>query len=300
MMKTMQVKAGLKRLCGLFGITRQAWYDHQQRRDAALINEGKVLEIVRTTRKANTGLNKISAKVLYLIVKLELERNEVNLGRDKFFEVLRKNGMVPKRKRFRPRTTFSDVNLPLFPNLAEGMEITGPEQLWVADITYLWVNGRFAYLSLITDAYSHKVVGYCLSATLETAGCLVALEMALAGRMYPGSPLVHHSDRGFQYRSQAYLKACKGMKTSMTQNGDPRENAIAERMNGILKVDMELASREYESFAQAEEFTKATIRTYNEVKPHSSVDNLTPAKAHQQSGPLRNRWKTKKKEVVVD
>ena len=291
----MQVRAGVGQICGLFGMTRQAWYEHQWRAEAELIDEGKVLEVVRATRMAHQGLEKSSAKLLYRIVKAELVRNGVKMGRDRFFEVLRRYGLMARRKRHRVRTTFSDVNLPLFPNLTEGMEITGPEQLWVADITYLRVGGGFCYLSLITDAYSHQVMGHWLHETLETDGCLAALQMALARRSHPQMILVHHSDRGFQYRSQAYLKALRaaGMESSMTQNGDPRENALAERMNGILKVDMGLADREYATVEEARIAVEAVIRTYNEVKPHSSVGYLVPVEAHQQRGPLKNHWKRK-------
>jgi transposase InsO family protein len=280
-------------------MTRQAWYKNVHRREAELINEGKVLEIARAKRKSHKGLDRISAKVLYLIVKPELDLNNVVIGRDKFFEVLRKYGQIAKRKRFRPRTTFSEVNLPLFPDLTLAMEITSPEQLWVSDITYIWLKDRFAYLSLVTDAGSHQVMGYCLNRTLETAGCLAALQMALSRRLYPDNLLVHHSDRGFQYRSQAYLNALRStsIQSSMTQSGDPRENPVAERMNGILKVDMCLALEEYDSFEEALEAVEATIVTYNHVRPHSSVDNFTPVLAHQHNGPLRNRWKKKPKEA---
>lgn len=291
----MKVSAGIKRLCGLFGITRQAWYEHQWRNEAELIDEGKVLEVVRAKRKTHSGLDKSSAKVLYRIVKSELVRNEVKMGRDKFFEVTRKYGLIVKRKKFRVRTTYSDVNLPLFPNLAVSMNITEPEQLWVCDITYLRVGETFNYLSLVTDFYSHRVMGYCLCETLKTEGCLAALQMALNNRVFPDRELVHHSDRGFQYRSQEYLKVMRsaGIKSSMTQSGDPLENAVAERMNGILKVDMGLADIVYSTTQEALQAVEATIRTYNEIKPHSSVDFLVPLEAHKQSGPLKNHWKRK-------
>jgi putative transposase len=291
----MKVIVGIRQLCGLFGITRQAWYEHQWRNEAELIDEGCVLEVVRATRKAHRGLEKTSAKVLYRIVKAELIRNGVKMGRDKFFEVIRKYGLIVKRKKFRVRTTYSDVKLPLFVNLAQGMNVTEPEQLWVCDITYVRVGETFMYLSLITDAYSHRVMGYYLSETLKTEGCLAALQMALSNRMFPHRKLVHHSDRGFQYRCQEYLNLLRahGVVSSMTQSGDPLENAVAERMNGILKVDMGLADVVYSSAQEARQAVDAIIRTYNEIKPHSSVDFLVPVEAHKQSGPLKNHWKRK-------
>jgi transposase InsO family protein len=297
-MIAMKVNAGKGRLCGLFGLTRQGWYDHRWRDAAELIDEGRVLEIVNAKHNAHRGLRKCSGKVMYEIIKGELIYNQVKMGRDKVLDVFRKYGLMKKRRRFRARTTFSDVNLPLFPNLVENMTLTRPEQLWVSDITYLRVGENFNYLSLITDAYSHRIMGYYLSETLETKGCMIALGMALANRTLPSGALVHHSDRGFQYRSQEYIKALRenGITSSMTQSGDPRENAIAERANGLLKIDMGLADVIYACRQDALEAVEAIIRTYNEIRPHSSVDMLTPVLAHQQTGTLKNRWK--KMEVI--
>ena len=292
-MIAMKVNAGKRRLCGLFGLTRQAWYDHQRREEAEFIDEGKVLEIVHATRRAHLGLDKSSGKLMYLIIKEELMHNHVKMGRDKVMEVFRKYGLMKKRRRTRARTTFSDFNLPLFPDLLKSMVVTRPEQLWVADITYLRVGDYFNYLSLITDAYSHRIMGFYLGETLETSGCMKALEMALAHRRRPDLELVHHSDRGFQYRSQDYLKMLRkaGIRSSMTQSGDPHDNAVAERVNGLLKVDMGLSDVIYPSRTEALAAVEATIRTYNEIKPHSSIDMLTPMQAHDKTGKLKNRWK---------
>jgi transposase InsO family protein len=289
----MKVNAGKERLCRLFGLTRQAWYEHQWREETELIDEGRVLEIVNAKRHAHQGLKKSSGKLMYQIIKPELQFNGVKMGRDKVLEVFRKYGWMKKRRRIRVRTTFSDVNLPLFPNLTENIKLSGPEQLWVADITYVRVGEHFNYLSIVTDAYSRRIMGYCLSETLETSGCLKALEMALTNRLYPEQELVHHSDRGFQYRSQDYIKRLRAnaIQSSMTQSGDPRENAIAERINGVLKVDMGLADVTYDSHIDTLPIVDAIIRTYNEVRPHSSIDNLTPMQAHQKTGKIKNRWK---------
>jgi transposase InsO family protein len=292
-MKAMKIKAGIRQLCGLFGFTRQSWYEHQRHEEAELIDEGRVLEIVNATRQTHKGLEKCSGKVMYLIVKPELKRNGVKMGRDKVLEVFRKYGWMKKRRRVRVRTTFSDWNLPLFPNLAADMKVTRPEQLWVADITYLRVGEQFNYLSIITDAYSRRIMGYHLSETLETSGCIMALEMALSNRLYPELELGHHSDRGFQYRSQSYIQLLRtnAIQSSMTQSGDPLENAMAERVNGLIKVDMGLADTIYNSTEEAREALDAIVRTYNDVRPHSSVDMLTPASAHLKSGNIKNRWK---------
>lgn len=283
-------------LCGLFGMSRQAWYDHEWRRVKALVDEAKVVEIVRAVRGI-AGFAKAGVRQLYPHMLLPLMENGIKMGRDKVLEVMVRNGLCWRRRRLRPRTTFSDGYLPLYPDLARDMVPDGPEQLWVSDITYLWVGGRWAYLSLVTDAYSHKVMGWHLSGTLEAAGPVTALEMALANRMHPGSKLVHHSDRGLQYRSQEYLGLLRGpqdepwIRSSMTQGGDPRENAVAERVNGILKVDMGLQDGTYEDLEHARRDVAAVIHTYNNLRAHMSIDRMTPAAAHLATGPIRNLWK---------
>lgn len=287
-------------LCGLFGMSRQAWYEHEWRRVKALVDEAKVVEIVRAVRSIK-GFNKVGVRQLYPLMIPALADSGIKMGRDGVLAIMVRNGLCWHRKRFRPRTTFSEGYLPLYPDLAKDIVPDAPEQLWVSDITYLKVGGRWAYLSLVTDAYSHKVMGYHLCENLEAAGPIAALEMALSNRMYLESSLVHHSDRGLQYRSQEYIGLLKGPEggrgilPSMTQSGDPRENAVAERVNGILKVDMGLEDDVYHDIGQARKAVAAVIHTYNNMRTHMSIDRMTPAKAHLTSGPIKNLWK---KEVV--
>lgn len=169
-----------------------------------------------------------------------------------------------------------------------------PEQanvLWVSDITYIRIGRDFAYLSLITDAYSRKIIGFCVSHDLSTDSCLKALKMALATRPKTGPGLTHHSDRGTQYCSQEYtrLLISKGIGISMTESGDPRDNAIAERINGILKT--ELLKESYEDINSAYQSIKQAISIYNNLRPHSSIDMLTPQTAHDMTGLIKRRWK---------
>jgi putative transposase len=163
-------------------------------------------------------------------------------------------------------------------------------QLWVSDITYIRTGKDFAYLSLVTDAYSRKIIGFCLSHDLSTDNCLSALRMALATRLVD-QPLVHHSDRGTQYCSQAYTKLLKtrGIAISMTQSGNPRDNAIAERVNGILK--QELLNESYDNISSAYKSVKHAISIYNTLRPHSSLEMLTPENAHTKTGQLKRRWR---------
>jgi len=213
-----------------------------------------------------------------------------DIGRDAFFKLLREDGLLIRRKRYRLRTTFSSHRFRKYPDLRRYLVPERPEQLWVSDITYLRIKQDFAYLSLVTDAYSRKIIGFEVSHDLSTDNCLHALEMALNTRLTNES-LIHHSDRGTQYCSQAYTQILneKGIAISMTQSGNPRDNAIAERVNGILK--MELLKENYDNINTAYIAVKKAINTYNTSRPHSSLDMLTPDKAHLKTGTLKRRWR---------
>ena len=179
-----------------------------------------------------------------------------------------------------------------YSNLTGALVIDRPEQLWVSDITYIRLVNQWGYLSLITDAYSRKIMGYCFRTDMAVTGCLQALQMALNNRQYPHEQLIHHSDRGSQYCSAAYTQLLneKHIVISMTENGDPYENALAERMNGIIKSEFNL----YESrlgFEATCDVITSSINAYNQIRPHSSCNLLTPQQAHQQRGPLLKKWK---------
>ncbi len=176
--------------------------------------------------------------------------------------------------------------------------VNGLEQLWVSDITYSRTNQGFSYLSLITDAYSHKIVGYGLHPSLEATGCLKALEMAIATWKHE-SPfyLIHHSDRGIQYCCAEYTELLQrsGIAISMTQSGNPRDNALAERVNGILKNEF-FPKRIYYNHKDAVKHFTLIIHIYNESRPHGSVDFLSPSTIHEHyTGPIPKRWKQYKR-----
>jgi len=219
-----------------------------------------------------------------------ISSHDIHIGRDVFYELLRVNGFLIRRKRGGIRTTFSTHRFKKYADLAKGYKISRAEELWVSDITYIHLYNGFAYLSLVTDAYSRKIVGYCLSKELTAQGCIKALWMALNSRSGK-APLMHHSDRGVQYGSAQYVRLLNdnGCTISMTQSGDPRDNAIAERVNGILK--QELLARVYPEFTDSADAVKNAIAIYNQLRPHSSVDMLTPEKAHFKTGPIPRRWK---------
>ena len=205
--------------------------------------------------------------------------------------------MLVIRRHTRIVTTYSRHWMKKYSNLIKGLKIVRPNQVWVSDITYveIYENGErsFAYLSLITDAYTHEIVGWALHDTLDTEGPLRALKMAIA--TYGGyglNGLIHHSDRGCQYCSQDYVNVLRqyDMEISMTDKGDPYENAIAERVNGILKTEW-LYQMRLTSLEAARKTIGDIVRIYNEQRPHLSVGMLTPMQARLQSGELKKLWK---------
>ena len=249
---------------------------------------------------------KIGTRKLLGMLNEFMRLHKITIGRDEFFELLRDKGLlVRKRKRFKPQTTFSNHYYKRYENLIIGFVPTAPNQLWVSDITYIHLEKKFAYLNLITDAYSRKIVGFSLFEDLSVRGTADALEMAIDNidkRNEQSPRLIHHSDRGMQYCSHEYTSLLKQnfIAISMTQTGDPRENPLAERVNGILKD--ELLEEVYPDFNYARSAVALSVATYNHQRPHSSVDMLTPFKAHQTSGELKKHWKTyykRRKEVTM-
>lgn len=177
--------------------------------------------------------------------------------------------------------------------------MSGPEQLWVSDITYIRTVEGFSYLSLITDAYSRKIVGYALCPTLEAIGSMEALAMAIEQRSYKNnSRLIHHSDRGIQYCCYDYVETLikEGISISMTQSGSPYENAMAERVNGIIKNDFS-PKIIYQNHLQAQRAIQKNIQVYNEKRPHLSLSYMTPGVAHEHEGSIQKSWKQYPKKI---
>lgn len=282
---------GLSTLCGLFGYSRQSYYKRNDNEFAENAIEPLIVEKVKGYRAENPGLG---CSKLYLIVKQLFGETGCMPGRDAFIEILRKHDLMVRRRRRRHyKTTYSNHNYRKYPNLIKGIIPMRPNEIWVADITYVETDEGVCYLSLITDAYSHKIVGWAVGPTLETIYPLEALKMALATiDDETASRLIHHSDRGCQYCSGAYVSELKkhGVGISMTQSGDPLENAVAERANGILKTEwlykMNITSRK-----ECKTALKRMIGFYNTRRPHMSIGMQTPEVAHTQSGAQRRCWK---------
>lgn len=213
------------------------------------------------------------------------------MGRDKFFELLKRNKLlVRKTKRRSVYTTMSKHHYRRYPNLVKDFTPLKAHEMWVSDITYIPLKERFAYLFLITDAYSRKIVGYHVSDDMKVSSAVVALKQALAQKP-PETIVIHHSDRGIQYCSNEYVSLLleHHAMISMTESGDPLENAIAERVNGILKT--ELISRSYSDIHAASIHIARCITIYNHRRRHSSLNWQIPADVHRQKGPQLRRWK---------
>ena len=247
-----------------------------------------VLEQVMEIRQQLPGIG--TDKLHHLLTGFFTE-HRIKLGRDKLYDLLRENHLLCHRNRKRARTTDSRHPFYKYPNLTKEMTVTRPNQLWVSDITYIRIGSSFSYLSLITDAYSHKIVGWAVGETLHTKGPLAALKMAAKTLPKGKESLTHHSDRGLQYCCKDYIRllSSHAIRISMTSQGDPGENAIAERINRTIKE--EFNCRAFLSFAQAKAAIAKSIQAYNNLRPHASCDYLTPNLAHQQQGQLKKRWR---------
>ncbi len=263
----------------MFGISRQCYYRAiwrtKHRREVA----NQVIPMVKEIRRE---LPRVGTRKLYHMLRDPL--SELRVGRDKLFAIIRANNLSIKPLRNYRMTTDSKHLFHKHKNLIAGTVPTRPEQIWVGDITYIGNRNNYGYLSLITDAYSKKIVGYNLSENLNAEGCVRALKMAVKRREYADMPLIHHSDRGIQYCCDDYQKqmAKYKIKCSMTECYDPYANAVAERINGILKQEFLLDEYDVNSLI-IKKIIKRSIENYNEIRPHLSCKMLTPNKMHKQN-----------------
>ena len=267
-------------LCERTGMSRQNYYAVRRERHRRQIDEDLVVELVKSERRIQP---RIGARKLLYMLKNDLTEAGVSIGRDRFFELLESRDLLVVRKRVWPKTTNSRHSLPVFRNLLKEREETGPNQVLVSDLTYIRTEEGFMYASLITDKYSRKIVGYYIGDSLESIGCQKALEMAieqLPADRYP----IHHSDRGCQYCCHEYVKMLKdrGLSISMTEEMHCYENAMAERVNGILKQEYELDST-FRTKEQARKSFMQAIELYNTRRPHLSLDYQTPEEVHRRA-----------------
>ncbi|HEX4122688.1 MAG TPA: IS3 family transposase [Verrucomicrobiae bacterium] len=268
------------RVCAQARMTPQNYYARRRVWSRQAVEVDLMLELVRAQRKYQPRLG---VRKIYYLIKGELTRAGVKMGRDRLFEELGKAGLLVERKPSAwPKTTHVDASLPVFKNLIKRRRLTGRNQVWVSDITYIRTQQGFMYLALITDKWSRKIVGFHLGETLETGESLRALALALKG-LKPREKPIHHSDRGCQYASHEYVNIVEkaGLKMSMTEKNHSAENAVAERVNGILKQEYWLDAN-FETKPEAKQATAQGVNLYNNRRPHTALGYKTPEVMHGQ------------------
>ena len=263
------------------GVSRQSYYKAKKAAQARAELVEQVLELVQTVR---LRLPKLGTRKLYHILKQPL--SAMKIGRDKLFAILRANRLLIQPKRSYHKTTDSFHRFRKHKNTYRDLELQRAEQAFVADITYVGTRHKPLYLALVTDAYSKRIMGYDLSTSLAAQGAIRALKKAIKNRTYPEQALIHHSDRGFQYCCDAYQKLLNKakIKCSMTEVYDPYENAVAERINGILKQELlpSNAALAKLNTSLAKKVVEQAIDSYNQQRPHWSCQMKTPVQMHQQ------------------
>ena len=282
----MHPKISVETICALFGKTRQAYYQRLSYSYQENAEESIVLDLIAELRRE---MGKMGGR------KLWHEINRVYPGaisRDKLFDILDRHHLKVNRRKRAVRTTWSASWLHQFPNLVKDMVLTASNQVWVSDITYIETASGFVYLHLVTDAYSKKIMGWCLSPNLHAEATIKALQMAIRTAGCDLTGLIHHSDRGCQYCCEKYVKLLQdnGVLISMTQDSDPRDNAIAERVNGILKTEW-LYDDHFNGFQDAYIRVAQVINLYNNKRPHLSLNYQTPAQAYLETGAQVRVWK---------
>lgn len=262
--------------------------------------ESFALEYIHKIRAIDPG---IGGMKLWYMYKRDFPDKE-RVGRDKFEDIIHRHGLKVRNKMRKPRTTDSTHGLPMYPNLVYEFIPDSINQLWVSDITYIpiWLSDNeytFCYLSMIMDAYSHELVGWAVGPTLETLYPCQALEMAM--RRLDGTEvnLIHHSDRGVQYASKDYVNMLKGksIRISMTENGDPKENAMAERINSTIKDEL-LKGLRFTCLNEVRDALDIAVQFYNTQRPHMSIDMMTPEQAAQCNGEIRKWWKSYRDDAI--
>lgn len=291
-MKDIYPQISLVRLCRLLGVSPQAFYQHLWFVADKKTKEQLVLSQVTHIRQEHPV---IGCRKLYCMLQTFLMEHHIKMGRDALFNLLAVNKLLIRKRRRKFYTTQSSHWLKKYPNRIKNWEPQMPDQLWVADITYVPITRGFLYLSLITDAYSHKIMGYHIAESLEAVHTAKALQMALKNRVFKTNPLIHHSDRGIQYCSADYVKLLEeeNIQISMTENGDPLENPVAERINGIIKQEY-LKHYYIANQPEALQVLEKIVDKYNQKRPHQSIKMQTPDIVHSKNLLINRKWSKQK------
>ena len=274
-----ETKETLVSTCRLFGVNRQVYYRRKKATQKKLETAEQVVSLVQEVR---LQMPRIGTRKLYYLLEDQLK--ELGIGRDKLFAILRANQLLIKPARCYRKTTDSHHRFRKHKNLIAQVSPSRPEQVWASDITYLGSHGNYQYLALVTDTYSKKIVGYDVSSSLSAEGAIRALKMGLKQRTYLDQELIHHSDRGYQYCCDGYQNILnrKMLKCSMTESYDPYANAVAERVNGILKQEF-LLDKYHVKLSLMKQMVRNSIQIYNQQRPHYSCYMKTPEQMHRQS-----------------
>ena len=294
------------RLCALAGVTRQAFYKRDE--DALLARlaiEQFVVQFVVWVRGKDPRIGMDKLWRMYS----DRFPEEYRVGRDVFRCIMHERGLHLRRRPRATRTTDSRHNLPTYPNLVKSVIPMRPNHIWVSDITYIEIADhgspqgyRFVFLTIVMDAYSKRILGWYVAPTLEAAYSIKALEMAVE-TLPEGfdSTLIHHSDRGTQYASAAYIKVLNDnhIVPSMTEDGNPKDNAMAERINNTVKNEL-LHGRSFTSIRQVASAVRKAVGFYNGERPHSSINMCTPNQAHQMEGKLKKHWHSYRDDAIEE
>lgn len=280
-------------LCGLFGVSKQAYYQYDE--DVALAKAAReefALQYIKEIRKLDPGMGGPKMWVMY---QSEFGGDQP-IGRDRFCRLMYENGLRVRLRVRKPRTTDSTHGLPTYPNLIKAFIPTAANQLWVSDITYITIvddeyHYHFCYLSLILDAYTEEIIGWSVGPTLDTTYPMEALRMALRRIKGKDVNLIHHSDRGCQYASREYVNTLidNGICISMTECGDPKDNAQAERINNTMKNEL-LKGKVFRSIQEVIAAVAVAVDFYNNRRPHMSIGMMTPTQAAESIGDRDMRW----------
>lgn len=263
-------------VCARLNKSRASFYKRTKQEQTNFMQDQVMHEMVLEKRKR---MPRLGGRKLYVLLKSTMDIHQIQMGRDKFFVWLKRHDLLVEPKRSYTKTTNSYHRFRIHQNLIKETEVTKPNQVWVSDITYLRLQKGFCYLALITDAFSRKIVGYDVSDTLELSGCLRALNQAIGKKIRP--ELTHHSDRGIQYCSHKYIETLEKHKIriSMAEAGNCYENAMAERVNGILKNEFNL-DRIFANVEEARKATNQAIQTYNFERPHMALKMKKPTELY--------------------
>jgi transposase InsO family protein len=291
-MKDSNPDISLDRFCRLLGVSRQAHYQNKRFKDKVSESQMVVLDEIEAIRVDHPSMG---TRKLYDKLQEFLSDHRIKMGRDALFDLLASQQLLVRRRKQRVFTTQSYHWLKKYPDIVDQINLVRPNQLWVSDITYYRTNSGFIYISFITDAYSHKIVGFAVADNLEASNSVRALQMAIdsLGPDPARFGLTHHSDRGIQYCCKEYVKMLdeSGIRISMTEDGNPLKNAIAERVNGIIKQEY-MAHYTIKNANDAAKCLVRIIKLYNEQRPHWSCNMNTPEEVHNKNAQPKRLWKT--------